>query len=372
MHVLRIGIVSAMFLGAVAIAPLAFAENDNDNGKSKGKNDDKKSWVFNFPFTTIGTTTTSLAEQIKALQKMLSDLTAQRKALNNNNDDDEDDDNDNNNSGNASSTKATRDALKVEIKDTREDIKDTRKELRFLRSLSRGMSGDDVRDLQELLAQDPTIFSNLFITGFFGPMTEEALRKFQRKYGIEAIGIFGPKTQAKLLALFVGRALPAGIIARLGLETSTTTPGSGIVAICHIPPGNTVNKQSLVISVSALGAHLAHGDSVGVCPGSGTIPPVVDTTKPILSAISVSGVSSTTASIAWTTNEPATGKVYYGTTTPVNFGSALTMSNAATTTAHTFNIVGLTASTTHYFAVESKDSANNTATSSTLLFITQP
>lgn len=359
MHVLRISIVSAILLGSIVMAPLAFADNDND--KSKGKNDDRKSWVFNFPFAAIGTTTASLAEQIKALQEMLANLKAEREALS---DDDEDDDND---SANASSTNIARETLRAEMKQTRQELK-------FARSLMRGMSGDDVRDLQELLAQDPAIFSSAFITGFFGPITEEALRKFQRKHGIEAIGIFGPKTQAKILALFVGRELPPGIIKRLGLETSTTTPGSGIITICHIPPGNTGNKQTLVIAVSALGAHLAHGDSVGVCAGSGTsttTPPAADTTAPIISAIAVSGLSSTTATVSWTTNEAATGKIYYGTTTPVNFGSALTMSTAAVTTGHTFTLVGLTASTTHYYAVESKDAANNTATSSTLSFTTQ-
>ncbi len=355
MHVLRIGIVSAVLIGILGVAPLAFADNDNNKNKSRERDDDRKSWISNV--MSLGTTTAaSLSEQIKTLQKTIADLTAQRKALRNDD-------------SSSTSTKATRDALKVQIKDTKEDLRDTKKELRFLRSLSRGMSGDDVRDLQELLAADPTILSSAFVTGYFGPMTEEALRKFQRKHGIEALGIFGPKTQAKLLALFVGRALPANIIARLGLETSTTTPGSGIVTICHIPSGNTSNKQTLVIAVAALGAHLAHGDTVGVCPGSGT--PPTDTVKPIISGISVFGVSSSTASISWTTNEAATGKIYYGTTTPVNFTSALTMSNAATTTGHSFNVTGLTASTTYYFAVESKDVANNTSTSSTHSFLTQ-
>lgn len=37
------------------------------------------------------------------------------------------------------------------------------------------------------------------------------------------------------------------------------------VTVCHIPPGNEANRHSLVISRSALKAHLAHGDKEGPC-----------------------------------------------------------------------------------------------------------
>jgi hypothetical protein len=37
------------------------------------------------------------------------------------------------------------------------------------------------------------------------------------------------------------------------------------VTICHIPPGNEANRHTLVISRSALDAHLAHGDVLGSC-----------------------------------------------------------------------------------------------------------
>jgi len=40
------------------------------------------------------------------------------------------------------------------------------------------------------------------------------------------------------------------------------------VTICHIPPGNPENAHSITISVNALDAHLAHGDTIGDCDGS--------------------------------------------------------------------------------------------------------
>jgi hypothetical protein len=41
------------------------------------------------------------------------------------------------------------------------------------------------------------------------------------------------------------------------------------VTICHIPPGNPGNPQTITISVNALQAHLDHGCYVGSCQGDG-------------------------------------------------------------------------------------------------------
>ncbi len=360
MRAISIGLTSLLIAGSLLAAPLALADDDK-KGKSENRGGNKKSFEFRLPFINIGTTTATLQEQIRALRETLNALKAQREAL----DDDDDDDTI------ASSTKAMRDALKVQIKETKAEVKETKRELRFLRSLSRGMSGDDVRDLQELLAQDSSIFPAHLITGFFGPKTEEALRKFQKKFGIEAIGIFGPKTQARLLSLFVGRELPAGIIARLGLATSSTTPGAGVVTVCHKPAG--VSPQTLVIGVPALGAHLAHGDTVGIClPGgsTGTTTPPADTTAPSLSALSASSAS-TSAQVMWATNEAATSKVWYGTTSPLTLGSpTANASNSALVTSHTLALTGLTASTTYQYVAESSDVTGNAATSSQQSFTT--
>jgi PKD repeat protein len=46
------------------------------------------------------------------------------------------------------------------------------------------------------------------------------------------------------------------------------TDGDDKIIICHIPPGNPDNPQTIVISESALEAHLAHGDTIGPCNGN--------------------------------------------------------------------------------------------------------
>lgn len=69
------------------------------------------------------------------------------------------------------------------------------------RALFVGTRGDDVRSLQTYLAQDKTIYPEGLITGYFGALTEAAVKRLQTKYGIDSVGIVGPKTRAKLKEL---------------------------------------------------------------------------------------------------------------------------------------------------------------------------
>jgi hypothetical protein len=81
---------------------------------------------------------------------------------------------------------------------------------------------------------------------------------------------------------------------------------------------------------------------------------------PVISSISSGTPSPYSATITWTTDEPATSQVNYGTTT--SYGTA--SSSAALVTSHAITLTGLTASTAYNFQVESVDAEGNTATSS--------
>ncbi len=70
--------------------------------------------------------------------------------------------------------------------------------IQFTIRLRRGMNGEDVKHLQEILASDSDIFSHEAVTGFFGPKTEKALKHFQKRFGIDQVGSVGPKTMEKL------------------------------------------------------------------------------------------------------------------------------------------------------------------------------
>jgi hypothetical protein len=57
-----------------------------------------------------------------------------------------------------------------------------------------------------------------------------------------------------------------------GGNGSSGVNNGNFVTICHYPPGNVSNPQTITISVNALQAHLDHGCSVGPCSGtSGSI-----------------------------------------------------------------------------------------------------
>lgn len=66
----------------------------------------------------------------------------------------------------------------------------------FNHDIGEGDQGEDVKDLQKTLSSDSSIFPPGLITGFFGHMTEEGVKKFQKKHGILATGFFGPKSRA--------------------------------------------------------------------------------------------------------------------------------------------------------------------------------
>ena len=55
-----------------------------------------------------------------------------------------------------------------------------------------------------------------------------------------------------------------GLLAVLAAVPNTAQAGSKIT-ICHIPPGNPANVQTIDVAPAALSAHLAHGDRVGPC-----------------------------------------------------------------------------------------------------------
>lgn len=127
------------------------------------------------------------------------------------------------------------------------------------------------------------------------------------------------------------------------------------VALAGLTPVTTYNYQ--VKSVDQAG-NIATSTNLTF-----TTSAVADVVAPVISSIATSGISSTTAMVTWTTNEPATSKLYWSTTTPVNVTTAAVVSNPALVTAHSLSLIGLTASTTHYFLLNSIDAAGNSTNS---------
>lgn len=66
----------------------------------------------------------------------------------------------------------------------------------FTTNMQLGSRGGDVTELQKLLIAQG--FLNAEATGYFGKLTEAAVRAYQTKNGISSIGIVGPATRASL------------------------------------------------------------------------------------------------------------------------------------------------------------------------------
>ncbi len=62
-------------------------------------------------------------------------------------------------------------------------------------TLNPGMRGDEVKALQSMLAQDPTIYPQGMITGYYGPLTQEAVRRLQQRHGLPETGILDQNTR---------------------------------------------------------------------------------------------------------------------------------------------------------------------------------
>lgn len=83
-----------------------------------------------------------------------------------------------------------------EPKDEKEKAETTTKPAKKKHTtLRRGSKGEEVVELQTLLAKDG---STLEIDGIFGIGTMSAVKSFQKRHGLEVDGIVGPKTWAEL------------------------------------------------------------------------------------------------------------------------------------------------------------------------------
>ncbi len=96
-----------------------------------------------------------------------------------------------------------------------------------------------------------------------------------------------------------------------------------------------------------------------------------DTIAPTISLIS-SQVGTSTINVTWQTNEAATSRIYYATSTPINTTSSTFIHSGSLVTNHNLKIENLSTSTLYYLMLESVDSSANVSTSTTFSVTTAP
>jgi peptidoglycan hydrolase-like protein with peptidoglycan-binding domain len=106
--------------------------------------------------------------------------------------------------------------------------------LSLYRQLEIGMSGQDVRELQTYLASNPSIYPQGIASGYFGYLTQMAVRRFQALAGIAQVGRVGPQTMA---------ALNSGnfINSPTNTNTSAAAPLIRNVVTTSLPGSATIN-----------------------------------------------------------------------------------------------------------------------------------
>lgn len=97
--------------------------------------------------------------------------------------------------------------------------------MHFVRSHKKGDKDIEVEHLQEILAFEDVSFPENMVTGYFGSMTENALKKFQTKHGLSVTGVVDMATQKKLNT--VSRA-----------ETKLAVPGDFVVFATDMKSGD--------------------------------------------------------------------------------------------------------------------------------------
>ncbi len=113
------------------------------------------------------------------------------------------------------------------------------------------------------------------------------------------------------------------------------------------------------------------GDAAGNLAVSGdftfTTAAAPDITPPLISAVKSSNLTSSGATITWTTDEAADSQIEYGVS--ASYGSSATL-DPAKTTAHSQSLSGLSSATIYHYRVKSRDAAGNLAVSSDYTFTT--
>jgi hypothetical protein len=110
----------------------------------------------------------------------------------------------------------------------------------------------------------------------------------------------------------------------------------------------------------AVEAYDAAGNISGPSGATTVTTPAASTSPPVISAVTSTQITTTAATIAWTTDIPSSSQVLYGTSVSYGQTSALDRTQV---TSHAQTITGLTPGTTYHFAVQSTGSAGNTSTS---------
>ena len=124
--------------------------------------------------------------------------------------------------------------------------------IEFKQNLYSGVENEDVKKLQEFLSQQSDIYPEGKVTGYFGPLTRNAIKRFQEKYAddilkplglIEGTGYVGSTTRAKLNGLIRGAAPAVPAVPAVPATSATPAVPAETPAVPATPATPAVPAQ---------------------------------------------------------------------------------------------------------------------------------
>ena len=227
------------------------------------------------------------------------------------------------------------------------------------------------------------IFSRLFNAGFFLNQSDinlfiECLRPFGINASFSGVSSSTPDTLAPVISNL--SAKPNTVKSTITWNTNeksdstvfwSTSAGVNVnsSSTLNLTKSDRVKEHKLVIeNLNASTTYYfvvrskdAYGNTSTSTEGSFTTKQAnTDNAPPIISSVTLL-VGTSTANIGWHTNENATSRVYYGTSSSLDVNASTTnfVENSTLKQNHSILLSGLSTSTLYYFASESRDANGN-------------
>lgn len=220
------------------------------------------------------------------------------------------------------------------------------------------LSADGINDQGQIVAR-----ASNSSTGFSGPviLDPEVVNTPERPTGLNAVCNSASQVTVKW------QSVPNATSYYLRINDPATSnvdySVDGLVQTTHTANVTTGHEYQWWVHAANAAGLSASAQSSFTCPA-----PAADTTAPSISGLAVNDITSSSASITWTTDELAYGQVEFNAPCPPS--GCLTPFVSPMRTSHRLDVANLADSTTYTFRVRVKDASGNTTTSAPQTFKT--
>lgn len=152
--------------------------------------------------------------------------------------------------------------------------------VKLARPLGHGAKGDDVKILQDTLGEVAGVYPQELVTGYYGDLTESAVKRFQKAFGLPTTGYVGDLTREQIadLTKLPGRIsvdargnedAVSAIIVSYGGKVISVNPSTGLL-VAQVP--RSMRAEILEKLQTTLGVSFAERDAIAL-PEWGSTPP---------------------------------------------------------------------------------------------------